>query len=116
LELDILNILYDVCESMLSMGKSTGDAENLRMNIFTTLGVDYPISESDFKSKEAPKLTQELYGLLHLKAIQRKNDLNSSETAFPILKRVHDERGATVKDIMVPISDGIKANRRSLQS
>jgi preprotein translocase subunit SecA len=29
-------------------------------------------------------------------------------TALPIFKRVNEERGATVKDIMVPISDGMK--------
>ncbi len=106
LELDILNIVYDVCESMIEMGKSTGDADNLRMNIFTTLGVDSHISEGDLKSKDAAKLTQELYAVA-FDNYQKKNEL-ISQTAFPIFKRVQEERGATVKDIMVPISDGIK--------
>jgi preprotein translocase subunit SecA len=106
LELDILNILFDVCESLVDMGKSTNDAENLRLNIFTTLGVDYQISENDLKSKDAGKLTQELYTI----AFENYTNKNGriGETALPILKRVHEERGATVKDIMVPISDGIK--------
>lgn len=106
LELDILNILFDVCESLIEMGKSTGDAENLRMNIFTTLGVDYPISENDLKAKEAAKLTQELYSVA-FDTYQKKNAL-IAQTALPIFKRVFEERGGTVKDIMVPITDGIK--------
>lgn len=106
LELDILNILFDVCESLVDMGKSTDDAENLRMNIFTTLGVDYQISDNDLKSKDAEKLTQELYSIAFENYTKKNGRIG--ETALPILKRVREERGATVKDIMVPISDGIK--------
>ncbi|TFV95726.1 preprotein translocase subunit SecA [Algoriphagus kandeliae] len=106
LELDILNIMYDVAESIIDMAKSTDDAENLRMNIFTSLGLDYQISENDLKSKDAGKLTQELYEAA-FKNYQEKNQ-RIIQTALPVLQRVQDERGATVKDIMVPISDGIK--------
>jgi preprotein translocase subunit SecA len=88
------------------MGKSTDDAENLRMNIFTTLGVDYQISGNDLKTKDAGKLTQELYAVAFENYTKKNSKI--AETALPILKRVHEERGATVKDIMVPISDGIK--------
>ncbi|MBA4299937.1 preprotein translocase subunit SecA [Algoriphagus alkaliphilus] len=106
LELDILNILFDVCESLIEMGKSTEDPENLRMNIFTTLGVDYQISENDLKSKDTGKLTQELYTVAFENYLKKNRII--SETALPIFKRVQEERGATVKDIMVPISDGLK--------
>jgi preprotein translocase subunit SecA len=106
LELDILNIMYDVAESIIDVAKSTDDAENLRMNIFTSLGLDYQISESDLKSKDAAVLTQELYEAA-FKNYQEKNQ-RIIQAALPVLRRVHEERGATVKDIMVPISDGIK--------
>ncbi len=106
LELDILNILFDVCESLIEMGKSTEDPENLRMNIFTTLGVDYQISENDLKSKDTGKLTQELHTVAFENYLKKNRII--SETALPIFKRVQEERGATVKDIMVPISDGLK--------
>lgn len=106
LELDILNILFDVCESLIEMGKSTEDPENLRMNIFSSLGIDYQISENDLKSKDLNKLTQELYTVA-FENYTKKNSI-ICETALPIFKRVQEERGATVKDIMVPISDGIK--------
>lgn len=106
LELDILNIMYDVCESNIEMGKSTGDPEDLRLNVFTSLGLDYQISESDLKSKDSATLTQGLYEAAFENYV-KKNDLIMS-TALPIFTKVQEERGATVKDIMVPISDGIK--------
>ena len=76
------------------------------MNIFTSLGLDYQISESDLKSKDAAVLTQELYEAA-FKNYQEKNQ-RIIQAALPVLRRVYEERGATVKDIMVPISDGIK--------
>ncbi|RAI94988.1 preprotein translocase subunit SecA [Algoriphagus yeomjeoni] len=106
LELDILNILYDVCEGLVDMGKSTTDPEDFRMNVFTTLGLDYNVSENDLKTKEASQMTQELY-TASFEAYQKKSEMMMN-TALPIFKKVQVERGATVKDIMVPISDGIK--------
>ncbi len=106
LELDILNILFDVCEGLVDMGKSAEDLENFRMNVFTSLGLDYQISEEDLKTKDAGVLTQELYQLA-FESYQAKNE-RIMTTALPVLRKVHEERGATVKDIMVPISDGVK--------
>ena len=106
LELDILNVLFDVSENLIQMGKSTGDAENLRMNAFTTLGVDFSVTNDDLKSKDSQKLTQELYALAF--DFYQKKNAQIAQTALPVFKNVQEERGATVKDIMVPITDGVK--------
>jgi preprotein translocase subunit SecA len=106
LELDILNIIYDVSESLIDMAKSTEDVENLRMNAFSTLGVDFSITENDLKAKDLNSLTRDLYTMA-FETYQKKND-KIMDTALPIFTRVQEERGATVKDIMVPISDGLK--------
>jgi preprotein translocase subunit SecA len=106
LELDILNVLFDVCEGLIAVGKSSADAENLRMNIFTSLGVDFSITDSDLKSKDGGKLTQELYALAF--DFYQKKNAQIALTALPVFKNVQEERGGTVKDIMVPITDGVK--------
>jgi len=106
LELDILNILFDVCENLIEMGKSTADAENLRMSVFTTLGVDFSVTNDDLKSKDSNKLTQELYALAF--DFYQKKNAQIAHTALPVFKNVQEERGATVKDILVPITDGMK--------
>lgn len=106
LELDILNILFDVCENTIDIGKSSGDAEALRLNMFTSLGIDFQISEGDLKSTDATRLTQDL-NTAAFQLYQNKNE-SMIKAALPIFKRVQEERGATIKDIMVPISDGIK--------
>ncbi|MGY6520811.1 MAG: preprotein translocase subunit SecA [Mongoliitalea sp.] len=106
LELDILNVMYDVSEGLVNMAKTTDDMENLRMNIFTSLGIDYQFSESDIGSKDTASLTSMLFNA----AYQNYTTKNSKilEKAMPVLKDVYAQRGATVKEIMVPITDGIK--------
>ncbi|WP_209331193.1 preprotein translocase subunit SecA [Lunatimonas salinarum] len=106
LELDILNIMYDVAESIIEMAKSTEDSENLRMNIFSSLGIDYPISAEDLKTKESAALTKELFDAAYQNYVAKNNGILTK--AMPILRDVYQKRGATVKEIMVPISDGIK--------
>jgi preprotein translocase subunit SecA len=106
LELDILNVMYDVSEDIVQMGKSTEDVENLRMNIFSSLGIDHPFTIDDLKSKDSNVLTRELFDAAYKNYIS-KND-RILVKALPILKDVHAQRGATVKEIMVPITDGVK--------
>ncbi|WP_163380659.1 preprotein translocase subunit SecA [Cyclobacterium sp. SYSU L10401] len=106
LELDILNIMYDVAEDLIEMAKATEDLENLRMNIFSSLGLDYQFTETDLKEKDVASLTKILFNAAYENYI--KKNQNILERAMPILKDVHKNRGATVKEIMVPISDGIK--------
>lgn len=106
LELDILNVMYDVCFDIIQMGKSTEDADNLRMNIFSSLGIDHPFSVEDLKSKETGILTQQLFDAAYLHYVGKNESIVNK--ALPVLRDVYTNRGATVKEIMVPISDGFK--------
>jgi preprotein translocase subunit SecA len=106
LELDILNIMYDVCFDLVQMAKSTEDLENLRMNIFASLGVDHSFTLHDLKSKDSNTLGQELFAVAY-RAYKDKNQ-RILQKAMPILTDVLVQRGGTVKEIMVPISDGFK--------
>lgn len=106
LELDILNVMYDVSEEIVQMGKSTEDVENLRMNIFSSLGIDHPFTIDDLKSKDSNVLTRELFDAAYKNYVSKNESI--LQKALPILKDVHAQRGATVKEIMVPITDGVK--------
>jgi preprotein translocase subunit SecA len=106
LELDILNIMYDVCFDLIQMAKSTEDVENMRMNIFASLGVDHVIKLQDLKSKDENVLAQELFEVAY-RSYKDKNQ-RILQKAMPILSDVLVQRGGTVKEIMVPISDSFK--------
>ncbi|AWW31026.1 preprotein translocase subunit SecA [Echinicola strongylocentroti] len=106
LELDILNVMYDVCEGIVEVAKSTEDMESLRMNIYSSLGIDYKFAEEDIKSKPAAALSQELFDACYKNYVSKNQRV--TDRALPVLKDVYENRGATVKEIMVPITDGIK--------
>src|SRR5690554_4792093 len=57
LELDILNIMYDVAAGLVEMAQSTEDLENSRMNIYSSLGIDFKLSEEDLKTQNHTELT-----------------------------------------------------------
>ena len=106
LELDILNIMYDVASDLVEMAKSTEDLENTRMNIYSSLGIDFKITEEDIKGKEAVALTKELFDAAYQHYVTKNEGM--LEKAMPVLRNVHAQRGATVKEIMVPITDSLK--------
>ncbi|GGZ18305.1 protein translocase subunit SecA [Echinicola pacifica] len=106
LELDILNIMYDVSEGIVEMAKSTGDMDDLRMNIYSSLGIDYKFTEDDIKSKPEPVLSQKLFESAYQNYVSKNQRV--TDRALPVLTDVYEKRGATVKEIMVPITDGIK--------
>ncbi len=106
LELDILNIMYDVSADIIEMAKASEDYENLRMNIFSSLGIDHPLTENDIKAKDSAVLTQELFNASYRNYVEKNNRI--LQKALPILRDVFEQRGANVKEIMVPITDSIK--------
>lgn len=106
LELDILNIMYDVASDLVDMAKATQDLENTRMNIYSSLGIDFKIAEDDLKAKDTQLLTKELFDASYQNYVAKNEAM--LQKAMPILRDVHAKRGATVKEIMVPITDGLK--------
>lgn len=76
------------------------------MNVLSVLGFDFQLSEEEFGKLELPALTEKLYeeSLSHYtqknKAIAQK--------ALPVIKDVFKNRGATMENILVPFTDGIK--------
>src|SRR5690606_17608274 len=106
LEIDILNIMYDVAADLIEMAKSTEELENTRMNIYSSLDIDFKLTESDLKGKDTASLTQTLFDAAYQHYVRKNQTI--LERALPILQNVYAQRGATVKEIMVPITDGIK--------
>ena len=103
LQLDIMNMMFDTCEDIVSNAKATDAFDNFRLSILSTLGIDFEISEEEFKTTAVDALTEKLYNSVY-ENYKRKND-QIREKALPILKDIHTQRGATVKDIMVPFTD-----------
>ncbi len=106
LELDIMNMLYDTCDDIVLNHKDADDFDGFKLTVLSTLFFDTALDKETFSNTPADQLGGQLYdeALAHY---HRKNDL-IAEKALPILKDILETRGATVKNIMVPFTDGKK--------
>lgn len=106
LELDILNMLYDTCDDIVLNHKGTNDYDGFKLTLLSTLQIDLPISKEEFAEIAEQDLTDKIYNL-SLEHYHRKNK-TITEKSMPILKDIQKTRGATVKNILVPFTDGKK--------
>ncbi len=106
LELDIMNMLYDLCEDIILNHKDAGDYEGFKLAVVSTLYFDTSITAEEFADQPVEQLTDKLYQEAR-DHYNRKNQV-IAENALPILKDILQTRGATVKNILVPFTDGIK--------
>ncbi len=106
LQFDILTMLYDTCDEMVSSGKAGERVEDFKLNILSVLGFDFEISQDDFAKSNQVDITERLYekALAHY---DRKNKA-AADKSYPIVQDIFRTRGATVENILVPFTDGIK--------
>ena len=107
LDVDILNMLYDTCEDIVLSSKEAQNYDDFRLNSVTILGIDFnKFSKEEFDKEEAIIITNNLYEKV-LNNYKTKNKLIKS-SALPILKKIKKDRGGTVKNILIPFTDGKK--------
>jgi preprotein translocase subunit SecA len=106
LELDILTMLNDTSEDMAINAKNGADYESLRLSALSTFGLDYDVTEEVFNKMTEAQLGDDLYH----KALERYHTKNKlmAERALPGFTQLHRERGATIENVMVQVTDGQK--------
>lgn len=102
LGLDILNMIYDTCEALIAEEKASGDYSQFGIKVIRTLGLDTKISEQELEKGDLQKLTDKLFA----EAVTHINTKNKAlrEKTAPSFKNIHEERGATVKNIVIPFT------------
>ncbi|MCX7986576.1 MAG: preprotein translocase subunit SecA [Bacteroidales bacterium] len=104
LSLDISNMIYDVCESIINTHLEANDFENFKLDVLRYLSLESPFSEEDFFNLSSEELTDRLYSTVW-EAYLRKSSMLAKQ-AFPVVKDVYENQGNRYENIVVPISDG----------
>jgi preprotein translocase subunit SecA len=108
LDIDIDNMFYDVCESMVAAhGKENFD--EFEMDLIRLIGIDSPVSKEEFASIDRQLLTEKIYQSMY-EQYSRKNE-KIIQKAFPQVKHVFETMSDRYKNIVFPLSDG----RREMQ-
>lgn len=101
---EIANIFYDSCESIINEHRESGDFENLKLEMFRHLSIEPPFTDDDLKREGADELVEKTYEKV-VEAYVRKTD-RMAEIANRVIKDVYENKAGQYENILVPISDG----------
>jgi preprotein translocase subunit SecA len=107
LSLDISNMIYDTCGSIVAEFQPSKDYEGFKLELYRVLALDAEISESDFNSKSEEDTTDFVYNNA-IEAYQLKSE-RIAKVAFPVIKNVFKNKNNNFQNIVVPFTDGAKA-------
>lgn len=104
LKLDILNMIFDLCEDMVYGSHSTKDYENLKMRSISMFGVIPDITKEAFDKSPADVLVRALYDEV-LKHYEQKIAIIKEKT-MPTFTELLATRGDSIENIVIPFTDG----------
>lgn len=106
LQIDIANMIYDTCDSIVKENKPTKNFQNFEFELIRFSSMTSPFSEEEFLSLTEEELTDKLYKIV---TENYKNDTERNATqAFPVIKNVFENEGDRYERIVVPFTDGSK--------
>ena len=102
--MDVLNMLYDVTEGIVSKYKDGEDYEGFVAEMFSTLAVEVELTEEQFRKERESELVDVVFDEVY-KTFKRRCDTIAS-VAYPVIHQVREEHGTQYERIVVPITDG----------
>lgn len=106
LSVDIMNTMYDLSEELVAINKQSEDYENFKIDVIRYFALDTHITEEEFKEKDLQVVSEKLFNEVE-ETYKRKMDFVAKRT-LPIFRQIHADRGASVKNIVVPFTNGVK--------
>lgn len=104
LDIDISNMFYAVCESIVKGYHGTDNFEDFNLEMIKLFAIESPLTEQEFSDLKSEVITEKLHKAT-LESYDRKAD-TIARKLFPTIKEVHTKHASIYKTIEVPISDG----------
>ncbi|MGQ3679582.1 preprotein translocase subunit SecA [Tenacibaculum discolor] len=106
LQIDIANMIYDTCDSIVRQNKEAKDFQNFEFELIRFSAMTSPFSGEEFNKTSEQDLIDKLYKIV---TEHYKNDAErNAENAFPVIKNVFENEGDRYERIVVPFTDGSK--------
>jgi preprotein translocase subunit SecA len=106
IQIDIADMMYDVCESMVSQLHGNIDFEEFKLEILRALSIEPDFDQNDYLKLDAREIIERLYHVI--RETYRRKQEQISKQAYPVIKDVFEKQGKVYENIVVPITDGIK--------
>lgn len=106
LAVDISNMIYDVCDTIVSTHQDDRDYEGFRMSTLKTLASEPNIDADEFQGKSKEFIVEKLFDQVYRNYIDKSKRL--AEKAYPVIKDVYENQ-PQFENIAIPITDGIRS-------
>ena len=106
IQVDLSNMIYDTCESMVAEHHENADYEGFEMDLIRVFSVSSPFAKDAFLKGNPTEMAEELYNDVW-SAYQRKVEAIAAQ-AMPVIKDVYETKAHQYKNIVVPFTDGQK--------
>ena len=105
LSIDINNMMYDLGESLVERFQEVSDYDGLKLEVLSTMGIDLPFEEDEFKRTKLDVLADKLFD----KALEVYNNKTRiiGEKTLPVIENVH--KNTQYENILIPFTDGKKS-------
>ncbi|CAI8154529.1 MAG: Protein translocase subunit SecA [Crocinitomicaceae bacterium] len=107
LDLDIDNMIYDICNITVVNAQQNSDFEDFNYNVITSFGIESPFSEKEFLDKDTNTLTEDLYKEAKEKYLRKTANIKSN--IFPVIKNIYETQSDKIDNIVIPFTDGRRA-------
>ncbi len=106
ISVDINNMIYDVCESVVLDCHGNVDYAEFSMEVLRNLSTEPPVDEAEYMKADAIEITEKLFESVRDKYYRKQESI--AQQAWPVIKDVFEKQGKVYENIVVPISDGSK--------
>ena len=104
---DVLNMMHDVCESLVTRHLEARDYEGFDLDVLRILGMENPVNETEFFQSGAEALSATLFAKVQEVYRQRMEQIR--HTVMPVITDVYKNQGHQYANILIPVTDGIRA-------
>jgi len=104
LEVDILNTMYDVIESLVTEYQDSGMYDEFNMELIRLMSIESPVDEREFSNGKVDDIVDKIYQEM-VATYMRKMDIIAKQ-AYPVIRDVYEKQSHMYTNIVVPISDG----------
>jgi preprotein translocase subunit SecA len=106
ISVDINNMIYDVCESVVHDCHGHVDYSEFSLEVLRNLSAEPPVDEAEYMKADSTEITEKLFESIRDKYNRKQESI--AQQAWPVIKDVFEKQGKVYENIVVPISDGSK--------
>ncbi|MBK8365697.1 MAG: preprotein translocase subunit SecA [Bacteroidetes bacterium] len=107
LSIDINNMLYDTVESLVNTYHEEQDYDSLKLDLIRILSIELPVTKEEFAAKKPDDTIEKTFA--EAQRFYKHKSQVLIERMLPFINEVNTNQGETIKNIVIPFSDGLRS-------